>query len=108
MARANIMMWLASTGKVILAKGFLRYPWFAQPGTLSEKRNLGAVPGERARLRKREGAAVGPARGALLPWTPRQRARPFAICPLVGWGRGADHGVSTVRVGPSPPSNQIN
>jgi hypothetical protein len=34
------MMWLASTGNVILAKGFLRYLWLAQPGTLSEKRNL--------------------------------------------------------------------
>jgi hypothetical protein len=36
------MMWLASTGNVILAKGFLRYLWLAQPGTLSEKRNLGS------------------------------------------------------------------
>jgi len=37
------MMWLASTGNVILAKGFLRYQWLAQPGTFRKKRNLRSV-----------------------------------------------------------------
>ena len=52
MALANIMMWLASTGNVILAKGFLRYLWRAQPATPGEKRNRG-----RAREGQREGSA---------------------------------------------------
>ena len=34
-------MWLASTGNVILAKGFLRVLWLAQPGTFPGKRNQG-------------------------------------------------------------------
>jgi hypothetical protein len=57
MARANIMMWLASIGNVILAKGFLRVLWLPQPGTSTEKRNL----------RRRTGDPRQPAFAATIP-----------------------------------------
>src|ERR1700722_20696640 len=47
-----------------------------------------------------QGFALKPTRGALLPWTPRQRARPFGICPLVGWKRGAYPNLDRSRSAP--------
>ena len=55
MARANIMMWLASTGNVILAKGFLRfYGWRSLPRPA--KSETGAAGGQ-ARAPSREDCA---------------------------------------------------
>src|SRR5690242_12675070 len=79
MARANIMMWLASTGNVILAKGFLRVLWLAERIT--------------------QGSALKPARRRCL-LDLRQRARPFAGGPLAGSPRGADRGVSRSVLAP--------
>ena len=49
-------MWLASMGNVILAKGFLRFLWLAQPATTGEKRNRGVVPHAQAGRGERGGA----------------------------------------------------
>src|SRR4051794_21877461 len=56
---------------------------------------------------EREGAALEPARRRCL-LDLRQRARPFAICPLVGWGRGRDTDLAWSRSRPLPHPTKMN
>src|SRR5580658_617125 len=78
MARANIMMWLASTGNVILAKGFLRYLWRTQPGTPGEKRNrpIGSALGRRWGWEGRGASPLNPTKGRC-PLDPHQGRWPL-------------------------------
>src|SRR5579872_5826274 len=103
MARANIMMWLASTGNVILAKGFLRYLWLAQRATPGEKRNRGA-----SGMGRHRGFAPDPDQEALPPGPP-PRAVPLEPFILGEWGRRADTDLARSQSAllPHPPNRQI-
>src|SRR5258708_5964697 len=102
MALANIMMWLASTGNVILAKGFLRYLWLAQPATPGEKSNRGAAGG------KCRGFTPDPTRRRCL-LDLRQVQWPLEPFILGGWERRADRDLarSGLALLSHPPNGQI-